>query len=272
MAVRCRVRRLAGLARTVVVAPARRCRQGVTQEPDQAGAAGLAGGGVLAAGAGAATARAAARARPHRSYPELVAAPGGRPPIEIMISAERQDLLPAARASPGFFTACAATAPSTTATHARSAIGLLPAARTPDRRARACRAFHRHPVYDLVLLRAHEQGMEEMARQADAIVAETHPHQRADRLRSRASSYHARLPREIAAIRADPFIAARPIPTGLVEDAQMMLAMDQFKDIRGFTSYAALVEGQHRRRDPRLVIRRVRRDAGQPDPGQARPA
>lgn len=99
--------------------------------------------------------------------------------------------------------------------------------------------FHRHPVYDLVLLRAHEQGMEEMARQADEIVAGTHPHQRALASLIEDGSYHARLPREIAAIRADPFIAARPIPSGLVDDDQMMLAMDQFKDIRGFASYAA---------------------------------
>ena len=99
--------------------------------------------------------------------------------------------------------------------------------------------FHRHPVYDLVLLRAHEQGMEEMARQADQIVAGTHPHQRALASLIEDGSYHARLPREIAAIRADPHIAARPIPPGLVEDAHMMLAMDQFKDIRGFTNYAA---------------------------------
>jgi hypothetical protein len=99
--------------------------------------------------------------------------------------------------------------------------------------------FHRHPVYDLVLLRAHEQGMEEMARQADQIVAGSHPHQRALASLIEDGSYHERLPREIAAIRADPHIAARPIPAGLVEDPHMMLAMDQFKDIRGFTNYAA---------------------------------
>src|SRR3954468_13027043 len=39
--------------------------------------------------------------------------------------------------------------------------------------------FHRHPIYDLVLLRAYEAGPEEMARQAAEIVAGTHPHQRA---------------------------------------------------------------------------------------------
>jgi len=102
--------------------------------------------------------------------------------------------------------------------------------------------FHRHPLYDLVLLRAHERGLEEMARQAEQIRAGTHPHQRALASLIEDGSYHDRLPREIAEVRADPFVAARPIPPGLVDDPQMMLAMDQFKDIRGFTSYAARLQ------------------------------
>ena len=99
--------------------------------------------------------------------------------------------------------------------------------------------FHRHPIYDLVLLRAHPDGVEELARQADALVAGTHPHQRALTSLIEDGSYHARLPREIAALRADPYLPARDIPAGLLDDREMMLAMDQFKDIRGFTSYAA---------------------------------
>ena len=67
--------------------------------------------------------------------------------------------------------------------------------------------FHRHPVYDLVLLRAHEGGVDE-------------------------------LPRDIAAFEADPHVAPRPIPEGLVGDPMLMLAMDQFKDVRGFARYA----------------------------------
>src|SRR6478672_4011487 len=39
--------------------------------------------------------------------------------------------------------------------------------------------FHRHPVYDLELLSAHEHGIEEMSRQARQIQEGTHPHQRA---------------------------------------------------------------------------------------------
>lgn len=99
--------------------------------------------------------------------------------------------------------------------------------------------FHRHPVYDLVLLRAHEGGVEAMAAQAAAVVAGTHPHQRALASLVEDGSYHARLPRDIAAFAADPQVAARPIPSGLVADPHMMLAMDQFKDVSGFVRYAA---------------------------------
>lgn len=99
--------------------------------------------------------------------------------------------------------------------------------------------FHRHPVYDLVLLRAHEGGLEEMARQAQQIADGTHPHQRALTSLIEDGSYHARLPADIAAFAADPTAPARPVPTGLVEDPELMLAMDQFKDIAGFARYAS---------------------------------
>jgi hypothetical protein len=99
--------------------------------------------------------------------------------------------------------------------------------------------FHRHPVYDLVLLRAHEGGVEEMARQADQLVAGTHPHQRALGSLIEDGAYHARLPHDIAAFAANPNEPARPLPDGLVADRELMLAMDQFKDIGGFARYAS---------------------------------
>jgi hypothetical protein len=99
--------------------------------------------------------------------------------------------------------------------------------------------FHRHPLYDLVLLRAHEGGVEAMAAQAQQIVDGTHPHQRALTSLIEDGAYHARLPRDIAAFQEDPRRPARPIPTGLVDQRELMLAMDQFKDIRGFVRYAS---------------------------------
>jgi hypothetical protein len=99
--------------------------------------------------------------------------------------------------------------------------------------------FHRHPIYDLVLLRGFPDGVEEMQRQLDALMAGTHPHQRALTSLIEDGAYHARLPEELRAFRADPLAPARPIPAGLVDDPQLMLGMDQFKDLRGYTSYAA---------------------------------
>jgi len=99
--------------------------------------------------------------------------------------------------------------------------------------------FHRHPLYDLVLLRAHEDGVETMAAQARQILDGTHPHQRALASLIEDGSYHARLPRDIAAFQADPHEPARPIPPGLVSEGHLMLAMDQFKDVGGFVRYAS---------------------------------
>jgi hypothetical protein len=99
--------------------------------------------------------------------------------------------------------------------------------------------FHRHPVYDMVLLRAFPDGLDEMERQAEQIRAGTHPHQRALGSLIEDGSYHARLVEDVRAFRADPLVAPRPIPPGLVADPSLMLAMDQFKDLRGFTRYAS---------------------------------
>jgi hypothetical protein len=105
--------------------------------------------------------------------------------------------------------------------------------------AHVLQTFHRHPVYDLVLLRAHDYGVEEMVRQARQIADGTHRHQRALTSLIEDGAYHARLPGEIDAFVADPRVPARPIPLGLVDDRELMLAMDQFKDVDGFTRYAA---------------------------------
>jgi hypothetical protein len=99
--------------------------------------------------------------------------------------------------------------------------------------------FHRHPLYDLVLLRAHEGGVEAMAAQAQQILDGTHPHQRALASLIEDGAYHPRLPRDIAAFQADPHEPARAIPAGLVGEADLMIAMDQFKDVGGFARYAA---------------------------------
>jgi hypothetical protein len=102
--------------------------------------------------------------------------------------------------------------------------------------------FHRHPVYDLVLLRAHEGGVESLARQIGELNAGTHPHGRALASLIEDGSYHARLPAEVAAFERDPLVEPRPVPEGLVSDEHMMLGMDQFKDLRGFARYASRLD------------------------------
>jgi len=99
--------------------------------------------------------------------------------------------------------------------------------------------FHRHAVYDLVLLRGFPDGLDEMERQVDQLSAGTHPHQRALTSLIEDGAYHARLPADVRAFRVDPLAPARPIPPGLVEDPLLMVGVDQFKDLRGFTNYAA---------------------------------
>src|SRR5690606_11055 len=78
--------------------------------------------------------------------------------------------------------------------------------------------FHRHPLYDLVLLRAHEGGVEAMALQARQILEGTHPHQRALTSLMEDGGCHARLVHDIAAFAAAPHQPARPIPPGLLRD------------------------------------------------------
>jgi hypothetical protein len=99
--------------------------------------------------------------------------------------------------------------------------------------------FHRHPVYDLVLLRAFPDGVDEMVLQTEQILAGTHPHQRALTSLIEDGDYYPRLLRDVKGFRDDPYVAALAIPTNLVRDPRLMLAMDQFKDLRGYTNYAA---------------------------------
>lgn len=99
--------------------------------------------------------------------------------------------------------------------------------------------FHRHPVYDFVLLRAHEDGMQALERQTRAVLDGSHPQSRALRSLIEDGGYHRRLLLEIKEFNADPHVPARPIPDNLVPDPFMMLGMDQFKDLRGFTNYAS---------------------------------
>ena len=120
--------------------------------------------------------------------------------------------------------------------------------------------FHRHPLYDLVLLRAHVGGIEAMAEQAEQIVRGEHPHQRALESLIEDGGYHARLVRDIRAFAEAPHMPARPVPRDLLDDPFLMLAMDQFKDLAGLTRYAARLSSGTERRARGLAGGSVRRD------------
>jgi hypothetical protein len=99
--------------------------------------------------------------------------------------------------------------------------------------------FHRHPLYDLVLLRAHEGGVQAMTDEANQVLDGSHPHQRALASLIEDGAYHQRLTRDIQEFAHDPHMQARSVPAGLLTDPMLMLAMEQFKDIGGYTRYAA---------------------------------
>ena len=99
--------------------------------------------------------------------------------------------------------------------------------------------FHRHATYDLVLLRGHENGLKEMKRQLDQVSAGDHLHQRSLDSLVEDGSYHARLQHDVSEFIENPLVPARALPENLVDNQYLMLAMDQFKDVRGYTSYAS---------------------------------
>lgn len=102
--------------------------------------------------------------------------------------------------------------------------------------------FHRHATYDMVLLCAHPGGVQRMQDQLDELAAGTHLHQRSLMALVEDGSYHDRLRRDVPEFLANPLVEARPIPDGLVPDPLLMLAMDQFKDVRGYIAYASRLE------------------------------
>ena len=102
--------------------------------------------------------------------------------------------------------------------------------------------FHRHATYDLVLLRGHAGGLEAMQEQLEQLARGDHLHQRSLDSLVEDGSYHDRLRRDVAEFIREPLIKPRPIPAGLVDDPHLMLAMDQFKDVRGYTNYASRLD------------------------------
>ena len=81
-----------------------------------------------------------------------------------------------------------------------------------------------------------------MVIQLDQLAAGTHRHQRSLDSLVEDGSYHDRLRRDVAEFAEDPLVEPRPIPEALVGNPHLMLAMDQFKDVWGYTNYASRLQ------------------------------
>ncbi len=101
--------------------------------------------------------------------------------------------------------------------------------------------FHRFPLYDMVLLAAYEGGLDEMVKQAEQVRDGTHPHQRSLTSLMEDGASHDWLADFARDVRDNIHMEPKPIPENLVDDKDLMLSMDQFKDLRGFTNYAARI-------------------------------
>lgn len=101
--------------------------------------------------------------------------------------------------------------------------------------------YHRHPVYDLVLLRAHKNGIEELEKQLDKILTGKHIHQKALTSLMEDDNAYERLYWQVKEFKQNPYLSPLPLKEGLAKDPILMIAMAQFTDLRGFTNYASRV-------------------------------
>ncbi|MDQ3035719.1 MAG: hypothetical protein M3Y87_25155, partial [Myxococcota bacterium] len=70
---------------------------------------------------------------------------------------------------------------------------------------------HANPAYDLQLLQSHDDGLEELQRQVESMLAGTHPRARSIGAIVEEADYHARLLEYVRAYRADPRGARAPV-------------------------------------------------------------
>ena len=189
---------------------------------------------VLPPGAGAPAAGAAARARPRRRDADDRAAAGGGARSD---DGERRRGDQALLSQPGDPVGV----PQPAAVHLRARRRCWIRSGCSRRATRSsttcCRRFTAIPLYDLVLLRAHEGGVEAMAAQARA---DPRRHAPAP-ARADVADRGRRVPRRACRAtspRSPPTRTSRRgrSPPGWSTSPHLMLAMDQFKDVGGFAA------------------------------------
>ncbi|MCA9581860.1 MAG: hypothetical protein KC416_08695 [Myxococcales bacterium] len=102
--------------------------------------------------------------------------------------------------------------------------------------------FHRHPLYDFQLLRMFEDGPEELARQATALVDGTHPLQHLFDNLIEDPDYHPRLLTQVREFVENPDIPPLPIVYDHDDDPYLWMAMEQFATLGGYLRYAGRIE------------------------------
>lgn len=100
-------------------------------------------------------------------------------------------------------------------------------------------SVHLNPVYDLQLLCMFDDGLDELQRQAEHMVAGTHPRQASIAVTVEDPAYHEKLLTYIKAFRQDPGAEPPLRDVGdLRNDPQFLLAEKTFHTLPGFLRYA----------------------------------
>jgi hypothetical protein len=100
-------------------------------------------------------------------------------------------------------------------------------------------SVHLNPVYDLQLLQMFPAGLDELERQARAMVDGTHPRAKTIAVTVEDPGYHRRLLDFIVAFRRDPTAPPPLRETDLRADPEFRRAEAQFHTLPAFTRYAA---------------------------------
>jgi hypothetical protein len=98
---------------------------------------------------------------------------------------------------------------------------------------------HLNPVYDLQLLEMFDDGLDELERQIEQMIAGTHPRAPTIGAVVEDSGYHRRLLEYVRRYRRDPEVAHLTRDQDLREDASFAAAERTFASLPGFVDYAA---------------------------------
>jgi hypothetical protein len=113
---------------------------------------------------------------------------------------------------------------------------------------------HLNPIYDVQLLQCFPDGLDELERQVEQMLAGTHPRRRTIGAIVEDPGYHARLLDYVRRYRRDPASAAPPVREQTLRDDPHFAAAERtFATLPGFLAYSARLP-----RDVSSLVRRAR--------------